>query len=188
MKRKEENKVIGLFLEFLKIGAFTFGGGYAMIPMIQREIVQKKKWISDEDILDIVAIAESTPGPIAVNSATFVGYHVAGFMGALFATTGVVLPSFVIILLISFILPQFEANAYVRYAFYGVRAAVLALILNACISMYRQAPKKTVSYVIMLGAFISVAFLKVNAIAVILICAVIGLLSYMYALKKEVQS
>lgn len=188
MKRKEENKVLGLFLEFLKIGAFTFGGGYAMIPMIQREIVQKKKWISDDDILDIVAIAESTPGPIAVNSATFVGYHVAGFMGALFATLGVVLPSFIIILLISFILPQFESNRYVKYAFYGVRAAVLALILNACVSMYRQAPKKVISYIIMLGAFISVAFFKVNAIIVILFCALLGLISYLYAYGKEARS
>lgn len=187
MKRKEENKVPGLFLEFLKIGAFTFGGGYAMIPMIQREIVQKRKWISDNDILDIVAIAESTPGPIAVNSATFVGYHVAGFSGALFATIGVVLPSFVIILLVSFILPQFESNAYVRYAFYGVRAAVLALILNACVSMYRQAPKQAVSCLIMLGAFIAVAFFKVNAILVILICAAVGLITHLHALKKEAQ-
>ena len=100
-------KIFQLFLVFLKIGAFTFGGGYAMIPIIQKEIVENKKWITDDDILEIIAIAESTPGPIAINSATFVGYRVAGFFGAMLATLGVVLPSFVIILLISFVLRDF---------------------------------------------------------------------------------
>ena len=91
------NLYIKLFLTFLKIGAFTFGGGYAMIPLISREAVENHKWIEDKDILDIVAIAESTPGPIAVNAATFVGYRVGGVLGAFCATLGVVLPSFVII-------------------------------------------------------------------------------------------
>lgn len=181
---KQTDKYTGLFLTFLKIGAFTFGGGYAMIPMIQREIVGKKHWMKDSDILDIVAIAESTPGPIAVNSATFVGYHVAGFFGALCATLGVVLPSFVIIYAISFILPAFESNIYVKYAFYGIRAGVLALILNACISMYRQSPKHVISYVIMLMAFVSVAFFHINAIYIIILCAIIGLISYFINIKK----
>ena len=88
------NKIGTLFLSFLKIGAFTFGGGYAMIPLIQKEAVEEKKWITDEDILEIIAIAESTPGPIAINAATFVGWRVCGFWGALSATLGVILPSF----------------------------------------------------------------------------------------------
>ena len=106
-----------VFLTFFKIGAFTFGGGYAMIPLIQHEAVEKRKWVTDEDILDIVAIAESTPGPIAINSATFVGYRAAGVLGSAAATLGVVLPSFVIILALSFVLAQFQEVKYVQYAF-----------------------------------------------------------------------
>ena len=108
---KSKLKIIfDLFITFLKIGAFTFGGGHAMIPLIQKETVEKKGWISDEDIFDVVAIAESTPGPIAVNSATFVGYKTAGFFGALAATIGVVLPSFVFIFIISGVLREFRVN------------------------------------------------------------------------------
>ena len=97
-----------LFWTFLKIGAFTFGGGYAMIPLIEREVAEKKHWITSEEILEVTAIAESTPGPIAINAATFIGYRIAGFAGAFLATFGVVLPSFLIIFGISFILRQFE--------------------------------------------------------------------------------
>ena len=95
---EKRSRALTLFLTFFKIGAFTFGGGYAMLPLIQREIVEKRKWITNDDILEVVAIAESTPGPIAVNSATFVGYRTGGFSGALLATLGVVLPSFAVIL------------------------------------------------------------------------------------------
>ena len=112
--QKERSKILTLFLTFLKIGAFTFGGGYAMIPLIQREIVLRRRWITDDDILEITAIAESTPGPIAVNSATFVGYRVGGLPGAALSTVGVVLPSFVIITAISYVLRQFESLAAVK--------------------------------------------------------------------------
>ena len=97
------NTLKELFCTFFKIGAFTFGGGYAMISIIQKEAVEKKKWVSDEDILDVVAIAESTPGPIAINSSTFIGYKVMGFWGSFFATLGTVLPSFIIISIILFL-------------------------------------------------------------------------------------
>ena len=110
-----------LFQTFFKIGAFTFGGGYAMIPLIQREVVEKRRWMEQGDILDIVAIAESTPGPIAINTATFVGYRVGGFVGAGCATLGVVLPSFVIIFALSFVLRQFQALKAVQYAFWASR-------------------------------------------------------------------
>ena len=105
-----------LFFTFLKIGAFTFGGGYAMIPLIKREVVESNKWISEEEMLDVIAVAESTPGPLAINSATFVGSHMAGALGALAATLGVVLPSFLIILAISFALKQVEHLPVVQYA------------------------------------------------------------------------
>ena len=132
------NKNLDLFLTFMKIGAFTFGGGYAMIPLIQKEVCENKKWLNEKDITDIVAISESTPGPIAINAATFVGYKTTGFVGACLATLGVVLPSFLIISLISLILTQFQSIKAVRYAFMGIRAAVLALILKALWMMFRS--------------------------------------------------
>ncbi len=166
-----------LFLTFFKIGAFTFGGGYAMIPIIQREAVESRKWITDDDILEIIAIAESTPGPIAINSATFVGTRVAGTAGAVCATLGVVLPSFVCILAVAGLLDAFQHLTPVRYAFFGIRAGVLALILKAFWSMFKKCPKGAVPYGIAAGAFVLAAFLKVNVLLVILCCAAVGLLS-----------
>lgn len=170
-----------LFLTFLKIGAFTFGGGYAMIPLIQREVVEKNKWLTDEDILDIIAIAESTPGPIAINSATFVGYKAAGFFGAFFCTLGVVLPSFFIIIAISFVLEQFESLTTVQYAFDGIRAGVLALIVKALFNMYKKCPKGWASYVVMAGAFAAVVVFDINVLLVIIGCAVFGLVTSLLA-------
>ncbi len=175
MGKRDWRNIVLLFASFLKIGAFTFGGGYAMIPLIQKEAADKRKWITDEEILEIIAIAESTPGPIAVNAATFVGYKTAGFWGAFFATTGVILPSFLIIAAISFVLRQFESLKLVQYAFWGIRAGVLALILKALLSMYKQCPKSIVSYIIAATAFILTAVLGVNVLIAILICAAIGL-------------
>lgn len=177
-------RLLGLFATFFKIGAFTFGGGYAMIPLIQREVVESRKWITDEDILEIVAIAESTPGPIAINAATFVGQKVCGFFGALLATLGVVLPSFVIISVIAGVLSWFEDVEIVQYAFSGVRAGVLALIIKAIISMYKQSPKGILSYCIMAGAFVAAAMLKVNVLLVIVCCAVVGLIASLAAKRK----
>lgn len=177
--------ILKLFLIFLKIGAFTFGGGYAMIPLIQRETVQKKKWITDDDILDIVAIAESTPGPIAVNSATFVGYRIGGFIGAFAATLGVVLPSFVIITIISHFLREFQDIRAIRYAFFGIRTGVLALIIKALFSMYRQCDKNAASYIIAALAFAAVALLDINVIFVIIFCALLGLILSLIARRKS---
>ena len=178
-------RILTLFLTFFKIGAFTFGGGYAMIPLIQREIVEKHGWMTDEDILDIFAIAESTPGPIAINSATFVGWRVAGFFGAALATFGVVLPSFVIILLISFLLTNFADIAAVQYAFMGIRAGVLALLVKALWTMYKKNPKSPVGYAIMAIAFVLVAFFNVPVLAVIIGCAAVGLISALLLARKE---
>lgn len=172
-----KRKYLDLFLTFLKIGAFTFGGGYAMIPLIQRETVDNHGWITNEDVLEIVAIAESTPGPVAVNSATFVGHKIGGFFGAASATTGVILPSFVIIYVISFVLRQFEELKAVQYAFAGIRAGVLALIIQALVSMYRQYPKDRMAYLIMAGAFAAVALFDANVLLVIVCCALAGILS-----------
>ena len=181
---KKLSRVLKLFAIFFKIGAFTFGGGYAMIPLIQKETVENQKWITDDDILEIIAIAESTPGPIAINSATFVGYRVAGFFGAFAATLGVVLPSFVIILAISFILNQFSSNTYVKAAFFGIRAGVLALLFKALYTMYKKVPKGMLSYVLMALSFLLVAFLNVDVLYVLLGCAAAGLITTLVAGKK----
>ncbi len=173
-----------IFWVFFKIGAFTFGGGYAMIPLISRETVENKKWISDQDILDIVAIAESTPGPIAINSATFVGYRVAGVLGSAFATLGTVIPSFIIILLISFVLNEFQNITVVRYAFEGIRAGVLALIIKAFWTMYKKTPKNLISYIISVLAFVLAAIVKLNVLYCIIACAVIGLTSSFIAERR----
>ena len=178
-------RILTLFLTFFKIGAFTFGGGYAMIPFIQKEIVEKHGWMTDDDILDIFAIAESTPGPIAINSATFVGWRVAGFFGAALATFGVVLPSFVIILLISFLLGNFADIPAVQYAFQGIRAGVLALLVKALWTMFKKNPKGAVSYGIMAAAFLVTAFFDVPVIAVLFGCAAVGLGSSLWMAKKE---
>lgn len=170
-----EQKIYGLlFLTFLKIGAFTFGGGYAMIPLIEEETVKRRKWIADEDILDIVAVAESTPGPIAINAATFVGYKVARcqwahclppvawccrrflYTGGLCGITEVC---------------GFPGCAA---CVCGGRAGVLALIIKAMITMYQQCPKQVFSYVIGIAAFLSVAFMGVNVLTVIILAALLG--------------
>lgn len=177
-------RLMTLFTTFLKIGAFTFGGGYAMIPLIQREICEKHGFISDEDILDIIAIAESTPGPIAINTATFVGFKTCGFWGAFFSTFGVVLPSFLIILAISNVLRQVQHIRAVQYAFFGIRAGVLALIVKALFAMYKQCPKNIKAYIIAAFAFIAVAIFDVNVLFVIIGCAIIGLVTSRIA-KEE---
>ena len=165
-----------LFTVFLKIGAFTFGGGYAMIPLIQKELSEKRDWIKEKDFLDIVAISESSPGPIAVKSATFVGFRIHGLTGAIAATTGVVLPSFVIISLISVVLREFEQIKAVKYAFFGIRAGILALILKALHSMFRQCPKGILSYIIMCAVFLCAAVLGVNVLILVPLSALTGLI------------
>ena len=166
-----------VFATFFKIGAFTFGGGYAMIPLIQRETVDNHKWVTEDDILEIIAIAESTPGPIAINSATFVGYRTCGVLGSAAATLGVVLPSFVIIFAISFVLRQFQELKAVQYAFQGIRAGVMALLCKALWGMYKKNKKNWASYIVMAGSFLLTAVLNVSVLPVLAGCAVFGLVT-----------
>ena len=186
MKNKIKT-LLSLFLTFMKIGGFTFGGGYAMIPLIQRETVENKKWIGEDDVLDIVALAESTPGPIAINAATFVGYKVGGFFGAFFATFGVILPSFVIILAISMVLERFRELKAVQYAFEGIRAGVLALILKSLWTMFRKISKEVIPYVIMALSFIIATFTDINVLFVIIGSAVFGIAASLIKDRKEKQ-
>lgn len=176
MHQKSKAKLcLELFLSFFKIGLFTFGGGMAMIPLIEKETVEKHSWIDEKDILEIVAVSESTPGPIAINTATFIGYQTAGFFGSLTATFGVVLPSFVIILIISKFLAAFESLEVVKYAFFGIRAGVIALIVKALWGLYKKCPKSLMSYIIIALAFVAAAVFKVNVILIIVCSGLIGI-------------
>ena len=175
-----------LFLIFFKIGAFTFGGGYAMLPLIQQEVFSHQ-WMTLEQLVNFIAVSESTPGPFAVNVSTYVGAELAGLPGALCATLGVVLPSFLVIYVISFVLRQFSQLLVVQYAFNGIRAGVLALLLKALLSMYRQSPKGAVAYAIMAGAFVLTAFCGVDAVLVILASAAIGLAASHMAKRRAAE-
>lgn len=177
--------LLKLFTTFFKIGAFTFGGGYAMIPLMQRETAEKNKWVSDEDILDVIAIAESTPGPIAINAATFIGYKTAGFWGAFCATLGVVLPSFAIILLISFVLREFLSIPVVAYAFNGIRAGVVALLIKALFNMYKKMPKVPLSYFLAIGSFLAAGIFSINVLIVIVLCGLSGLLVSLISERRK---
>ena len=177
-------ELLTIFLTFLKIGAFTFGGGYDMIPLIQKEAVERHGWVTDEDILDIVAIAESTPGPIAINAATFVGHQTRGFAGAVAATLGVVLPSFVTIFVIFHILQAFRDAKAVQYAFNGIRVGVLVLLIKALVKMLKTNRKGWVAYGLMGISFALTAFLKVNTILVIVLCGAVGLVSACLAERR----
>lgn len=182
--KKRLKLCLQLLLTFMKIGVVTFGGGYAMIPIIENETSKKKKWISPDDLIDVIALSESTPGPISICAATFIGFKVAGLAGAFFATLGVVLPSFVIIYLISLFLRRFEELRFVRYAFFGIRAGVLALLIKAVISMYKKSPHNIVAYCVMAASLAAVAFFSANVIVVLLSAAVVGLAATLIAKKR----
>lgn len=177
------NRKLDLFLTFLKIGATTFGGGYAMISLIKEEVVEKKKWLDSDELLEIIAIAETTPGPIAINIATFVGYRNGKILGSIFATLGVVLPSLVIIYLISLFFTEFIENVYVAYAFVGIKAAVAFLILKAGFSMFQKMKKSIfpmiiMFIVIMLMIVFHIFAISFSTIYLILIGGLFGLIFY----------
>ena len=181
MERSKGALCLKLFLKFLKIGAFTFGGGYAMIPLIRREIALREGWIEDKDILDILAVSESTPGPIAVNTATFVGYRVAGPLGAACATVGVVLPSFVIILLVAKFYQAFQTNTFVKGCMNGLRPTVVGMIGASLLSVGASAfpaaggVMQWVLAAVLLAAILAAHWKKVHPILLIVGSAVVGI-------------
>ncbi len=180
-------KYFGLFFTMLKIGLFTFGGGYAMIALLENEFVEKKNYMEKDEFLDMVAIAESTPGPIAINAATYIGYKQAGFLGAAMATVGVCIPSFVIIYLISLFFDAFLSFQLVEYAFRGIQVCVVYLIFSAGIKMLGQMKKTAfsvtiVSAVVLCMLAFSLLAVKFSTIFYILICGGAGL--FLYLLKK----
>ena len=176
-------KYASLFFTLLKIGLFTFGGGYAMLSLLESELVERKKWLEHEEFMDIVVIAESTPGPIAINSATYVGYKRAGVLGAAAATTGVCLPSFVIIYLISLFFDRFMQLQLVAAAFKGIQVCVVYLIFSAGLKMFKKMDRTPLSMVLMGLTIVCLVTLSLFAIRFstifyILIGAAIGLCAY----------
>ena len=183
-------KYLELFLSFFKTGLFTFGGGYAMISLLEVEFVERKKWIEHDEFMDVVVIAESTPGPIAINSATYIGYKVAGVGGSLLSTLGVCLPSFIIIYLISLFFDRFLALEAVAAAFRGIQVAVVYLIFQAGLKMLRKMKKTplTVALVaIAAGALITLTLfsVKFSTVFYILIGALVGVIYYLITRIRE---
>lgn len=165
-----------LFSTFFRIGAFTFGGGYAMLSLIQKEIVDNKKWATDEEVLDYYAVAQCTPGVIAVNTATFIGYKQKGTLGAAAATFGVVAPSITIITIIAAVLQNFMQYEIVQHIFGGIRVAVAVLIVNAVFSMGKKAVvDKLCTAIALLSFLVSVIFPSVSPVFIVLAAALIGI-------------
>jgi chromate transporter len=172
-----------LFITFFKIGLFTFGGGYAMIPLIQDQVVNKHKWLRAQEMNDMILIAESTPGPIAINSSTYVGYRVGGFLGAFFATLGVVLPSFCIILIISYFFRDLLSFPLIAAAFKGIKIAVAILILDAAWRIGKAIKFDAYSIIMLIVIFIlqivfSFLNIRISSIYFIIMGMLIGLVLY----------
>jgi chromate transporter len=170
-----------MFLTFAKVGVMTFGGGYAMLPILQREVVEKKGWATEEELMDYFAIGQCTPGIIAVNTATFVGHKVKGVAGGIAATLGVISPSLVIITVIAMVLENFMDIVWVQHAFAGIRVAVCALITASVVKLFKSNVKKNWHIVLAVIAFVWVALLKLSPVYVVVGCAV---LSFIFG-KKE---
>ena len=178
MKQKLKD-LFTLFITFFKIGAFTFGGGLAMVPLIAKEIVEKKKWMTSEEMVDMIAIAESTPGVIAVNCATFVGYKTHKILGALLATLGVVMPSFVIIVIISIFYEKFIQIEVIKWAFLGIKCCVAILILNAGIKLLKNVKKNFYSiFILLVALLLSLLVKEVKTIYIIMGGIVLGIFVY----------
>ncbi|MCK9191460.1 MAG: chromate transporter [Sphaerochaetaceae bacterium] len=178
----DKTSLFKLFRTFASIGVITFGGGYAMLPFLEREVVQKNKWADDTEILDYYSLSQCTPGIIAVNVSTFIGYKERGVKGAIAATLGMVFPSLVIITAIAAVLTNFQDNQYVSMAFSGIRVTVCAMITNSIIKLSKKSIVDKTTIAIFIAILISLFLLKVSTILVVLIGIVLGLLTS--ALKK----
>ena len=191
-QKAREGKItlFDLFFTFFKLGLFTFGGGYAMIANIRDIVLEKKRWLTEDELLQVITIAESTPGPIAINLATYVGYHKRGVLGSACATVGVVMPSFVIILLISKVLDFFMENPYVAGAFDGIKCAVAFLIIRAGWGMLKKLEKKPLPIIVLcltVAVMLVFEFLALDLSTVVLILAggIIGMVAYGFLGRKE---
>ena len=183
-------KYLDLFLTMLKIGLFTFGGGYAMIALLENEFVEKKKYLDKDEFLDMVAIAESTPGPIAINAATYLGYKQLGFLGSITATVAICIPSVLIIFAISLFFDAFLSFTVVEYAFRGIQVCVIYLIFSAGLKMLKSMKKTVMSVAIVSSVFLcmvifSLLAVKFSTVFFILICGGIGLFLYFLGTVRQ---
>ena len=170
--------MLQLFITFFKIGLFTFGGGYAMLPLLQDEVVRRHHWASEEELLDYYAVGQSTPGIISVNVATFIGYKLYGVLGACLATLAIILPSFIIITSIAAILDVYMQNPYLTHAFAGIRIVVVALIAATVWDLWQKSVNCKLGYIIFALSFISVLFLNVSAVIVVVSAGLLGFAKY----------
>lgn len=175
MKKYSLKKLLQLYFAFLKIGAFTFGGGLAMLPMMEKECVEKNKWIESEELLNYIAIGQCTPGVIAVNVATFVGYKLYGWLGAVFSTLGVISPSMLIISIIAAVLSKFMGNPYVVHAFAGIRVAVSALLVVTVINMIKKSVKETFGIIVFLLGVLLALFTPIPTVIIVVLAGIAGI-------------
>lgn len=187
MSEPEEKKTSlwTLFITFAKVGVMTFGGGYAMLPILEREVVTNHNWTTGEQMLDYYAIGQCTPGVIAVNVATFIGHKTRGFLGALVATLGVIFPSLLIIMSLASVLQLFQDNVYVQKAFGGIRIAVCALIASTIIKLAKKTIKSIIAAIITIAAFCLELFLGVSPVIIVASAIVFGLIMYFANREKK---
>ena len=189
-KEKQPRNLLNLFLTFLKLGVFSIGGGPTMLTLLQGELVDKKHWISNDELMEMTAIAESTPGPIAINLATYLGYKKGGFLGALLATLGVIITPFVLMFCISLFLEKVIANKWVSYAFMGVKVGVAFLLLKVSFTLVKNIKKNALGIVLLVGVTIAMVLFTIfsvnfSAIYFILLGALLGLLIYGIIPKRK---
>lgn len=178
-------QLLKLYLVFAKVGTFTIGGGLAMMPMLQKELIDKRHWITEDELLDYYAVGQSTPGIVAVNVSTFVGYKQLGILGGVIATLGMITPSLVIIMILAKFINSISDYPYVQKALNGVNVAVAALLTSVVVNLCKKTIKKPINVVFMLVAFVIVFFLKVPSFYVIIAALVTGVIITAVKLKKE---
>ena len=173
-----------LFWTFAKVGVMTFGGGYAMLPILQREVCDNKKWATEEEIMDYYAIGQCTPGVIAVNTATFIGNKYKGILGGIIATLGMVFPSIVIIGLIATVITSFSSLEWVQHAFAGIRVCVCVLVVNATLKLWKKAIIDPLTLILFIAVFILSTFLDMSPVVYVIATAVIGMVYQLLICKK----
>lgn len=178
-------QLLNLYLVFAKVGTFTIGGGLAMMPMLQKELIDKRHWITEDELLDYYAVGQSTPGIVAVNVSTFVGYKQLGILGGIIATLGMITPSLVIIMVLAKFINSISDYPYVQKALNGVNVAVAALLTSVVVNFSKKTIKKPINVIFMLASFIIVFFLKVPSFYIIIAALVIGVIITAVKLKKE---
>ena len=180
-------ELMNLFWSFCRIGGLTFGGGYAMLPMLQKEVVETHKWATEQELLDYYAVGQATPGVIAVNTATFIGYKEKGILGAIFATSGVVFPSLAIIMSIAGFIDSFSDLNIVPHAFSGIRVAVGVLILNALVNLVKGSVKDILGIILFVATFIISIFFNISVVYIVIASALIGIISDFVNRKRGIK-